>query len=219
MASKLLVTQALDERALLIKKINDKIESSQFLDIKRNNEENALSTRISAMDFKQKAESSYQQIMDLIDRYQKIDAAIINSNAVTMIEISYGTYTVAAAIALRNRLKESQMREGATAFEKKLERKLGAEFKQQMNLLETRNKALNETAENMRLSILGKENRSKDDRSLEVVNEYVRENTYELLNPVDAASKIEALRLKGVTLLSELETQIKVSNATTFIEI
>ena len=60
MESKLLVTQALDERALLIKKINDKIESSQFLDIKRNNEENALSTRISAMDFKQKAESSYQ---------------------------------------------------------------------------------------------------------------------------------------------------------------
>ena len=46
----------------------------------------------------------YQQIVDLIDRFQKIDAAIVASNANAEITTSYGTFTVAGAIALRSRL-------------------------------------------------------------------------------------------------------------------
>jgi hypothetical protein len=73
-------------------------------DVKKNNETNVLDARISEEEFKQKAESSYQQITDLINRYQVIDAAIVTSNANTMIETSYGTMSVAAAISMRNRL-------------------------------------------------------------------------------------------------------------------
>ena len=43
--------------------------------------------------------------MDLIERFQKLDAAIVASNAVTMITTSYGTFTVAGAISLRSRRK------------------------------------------------------------------------------------------------------------------
>ena len=70
----------------------------------------------------------------------------------------------------------------------------------------------------MRLSILGKETKVKDDKPLEVVEAYIRENTTEIVDPLDAQSKIEELREKKETLIKELETQIKVSNATTFIE-
>lgn len=219
MSNKLLITQALEERALLVKKINDKIESAQFVDVKRNNEENTAVSLMQESVFKQKAESSYQQIMDLIDRYQKIDAAIINSNAMTTIETSYGKFTVASAISLRNRLKETIMRADDTAFEKRLERKMSSELQQRLNVKDAKNKALNETAENMRLSILGRDNRSKDDNSLEVVAEYVKQNTFELIDPLNVLDKMEAIRLKNTTLLSELETQIKVSNAITFVEI
>ena len=55
-------------------------------------------------DFGKAAQSAWQQIMDLIDRYQRIDAAIVASNAAT-VETSYGRYTVAGAISLRNRLR------------------------------------------------------------------------------------------------------------------
>ena len=84
---------------------------------------------------------------------------------------------------------------------------------------ESKNKQLQGTAENMRLSILGKDSKVKDDKPLEVVNAYVKENTTEVVDPLDAQKKADALKEKRDTLLTELDTQIKVSNATTFVEI
>ena len=60
---------------------------------------------------------------------------------------------------------------------------------------------------------------TKDDKPLGVVDAYVKENTTELVNPLDIKKKIESLEEKNNTLLKELDTQIKVSNATTLIEI
>ena len=60
---------------------------------------------------------------------------------------------------------------------------------------------------------------TKDDKPLGVVDAYVKENTTELVNPLDIKKKIESLDEKNNTLLKELDTQIKVSNATTLIEI
>lgn len=71
----------------------------------------------------------------------------------------------------------------------------------------------------MRLSILGKDSKTKDDKPLGVVDAYVKENTTELVDPLDIKKKIESLEEKNNTLLKELDTQIKVSNATTLIEI
>jgi hypothetical protein len=51
------------------------------------------------------------------------------------------------------------------------------------------------------------------------VESYIRENTMELADPLDIVKKMEALTERKDKLLNELETQIKVSNATTFITI
>ena len=53
----------------------------------------------------------------------------------------------------------------------------------------------------------------------EIVDTYIHQNTSEIVDPLDILKKIDALTEKRNTLLYELETQIKVSNATTFIEI
>lgn len=74
-------------------------------------------------------------------------------------------------------------------------------------------------AKQQRLSILGKDSKTKDEKPLEVVEAYVKENTTELVDPLDVKKKMEALEEKRNTLLTELDTQIKVSNATTFIEV
>ena len=52
-----------------------------------------------------------------------------------------------------------------------------------------------------------------------MVDAYVIENTTELVDPLDVKKKLELLEEKRNILLTELDTQIKVSNATTFIEI
>ena len=61
----------------------------------------------------------------------------------------------------------------------------------------------------MRLSILGKDNKVKDDKPLAVVDTYVKENTTELVDPLDVKKKIEALQERRNSLLTELDTQIK----------
>lgn len=48
----------------------------------------------------------------------------------------------------------------------------------------------------------------KDDKPLGVVDAYVKENTTELVDPLDIKKKIESLEEKNNTLLKELDTQI-----------
>ena len=219
MAEKMLVTQALDERDLLVKKIGDKIAKASFTDVKKHNEEKVMEGRLSEADFRKDAESAYQQIMDLIQRFQKIDAAIVASNAATTIHTSFGDYTVAGAISLRSRMRGSGSYDYEADFEQNLYNKMKNELDRRLITIENKNKQLETTAESMRLSILGKDSKAKDDKPLEVVTTYVKENTAELVDPLDVQKKVEEIQERRAKLLSELDTQIKVSNATTFIEI
>lgn len=219
MSEKMLVTQALDERDLLVKKIGDKIAKASFTDAKKHNEENVMEGRLNEEDFRKNAESAYQQIMDLIQRFRKIDAAIVASNAATMIHTSFGDYTVAGAISLRSRMCGSGSYNDDADFEQNLYSKMKNELDKRLITIENKNKQLETTAESMRLSILGKDSKVKDDKPLEVVTTYVKENTAELVDPLDVRKKVEEIRERRAKLLSELDTQIKVSNATTFIEI
>lgn len=215
MENKLLITQALDERDLLVKKINSKIERIDFVDGKKRNEEKVIQQVITKEEFCKKVKTSYQQIQDLIKRYQKIDEAIITSNANTYIETSFGTYSVAVALSMRNRLRGLN----AMDFETILRNKMEENYYEVLELKDLRNRRLEEDAEKMRLSILGKDGKYKDDKPLSVVDDYISENTVELIDPLNVLDEIESLKDKHTTLLSELETKIKISNATTFIEI
>ena len=219
MAEKMLVTQALDERDLLVKKITDKIRKVKLVDTKKRNEDKTVMERVTVEDFAKAAQSAWQQIMDLIDRYQRIDAAIVASNAATWVETTYGRYTVAGAISLRNRLRaKTGMLVTGTNFEGFLQSVLEAQFSTGVAAADEKNKALEKQAETMRLSILGKDGKARDDKPLEVVEAYVKENTTELVDPLGAEKRVAELKEKKEKLLAELETQIKVSNATTLIE-
>ena len=219
MAEKMLITQALDERDLLVKKIGDKIRKNSFIATKKHNADIIAEQKQSAEEFKKEAESAFQSIQDLIARFNRIDAAIVRSNAETMIETSCGSMTVAGAISLRNRMKGCGSYEGEADFEGNLLEKLGSDYNKAIQKVEAKNKELDNTAEGMRLSILGKDAKARDDKPLAVVDAYVTENTTELVDPLEIKKKIDSLEEKRNLLLRELDTQIKVSNATTFIEI
>lgn len=231
----MLVTQALDERDLLLKKIRQRIDGAGFVDFKKENEEKVAQKNMSAEEFSQQAERSYQQIMDMIKRYGNIDAAIVESNANTKIKTTYGEYTVAAAISLRNRMRGKRKNissflgqnpyheddENQQAdFESWILKHIEQEYIRAWNGAAEKNKNLETTAESMRLSILGKDNKGRDDgKPLEVVDAYIKQNKASLVDPLKAESLMTELKLRRETLLAELETQIKVSNATTTITI
>ena len=73
MSEKMLVTQALDERDLLVKKIADKIAKASFVDTIKPNEDKVFAKRIAKDEYAKEAESAYQQIVDLI-RTGSLDA-------------------------------------------------------------------------------------------------------------------------------------------------
>lgn len=219
MSEKMLVTQALDERDLLVKKINSKIAKASFVDTIKPNEEKVFAGNMKKEDYAKEAEAAFQQIMDLIDRYQKIDAAIVASNASTFVTTSYGTYSVAGAITLRNRLRGKGTYSGEADFEKTLADKMSGEYRARVRFCDDKNSVLQGSAEGMRLSILGSDAKSKDEKSMGVVEAYIKENTRELVDPLDVRKKLDALEEKQNKLLKELDTQIKVSNATSMIEI
>lgn len=219
MEKKMLVTQALDQRDLLVKKICDKIRKASFTETKKHNEEKVMERRVTQKEFEKEARSSYQQIIDLIHWYDKVDQAILRSNAETMIETSYGTMSIANALALRSRLNCSNAYDSDSNFEGNLMMKLQEELNEKIRVMEQKNKGLQNTAETMRLSILGKDTKTKDETPLKVVDVYVQENTTELIDPLNVRKKINELNERRETILNELDTKIKVSNATTFVEI
>ena len=101
MSEKMLITQALDERDMLVKKTVDKINKASFVDTIKPNEEKVYEKKVSKQEFARETEAAYQQIMDLIRRYERIDAAIVASNAKTQIETSYGTFPMHSAAIRR----------------------------------------------------------------------------------------------------------------------
>ena len=66
MSEKMLVTQALDERDLLVKKITDKIAKASFVDTIKPNEDKVYAKRMDKTEYAKEAEAAYQQINDLI---------------------------------------------------------------------------------------------------------------------------------------------------------
>ena len=219
MEQKMLVTQALDQRDLLVKKICDKIRKASFTETKKHNEEKVMERRVTQKEFEKEARSSYQQIIDLIHWYDKVDQAILRSNAETIIETSYGAMSIANALALRSRLNCGNAYDSDYNFEGNHMMKLEQELNEKIRVMEQKNKGLQNTAETMRLSILGKDTKTKDETPLKVVDVYVQENTTELIDPLNVRKKINELNERRETILNELDTKIKVSNATTFVEI
>ena len=59
MSEKMLVTQALDERDLLVKKISDKIEKASFVDTIKPNEEKVYAGRCGKEEFAKDAQAAY----------------------------------------------------------------------------------------------------------------------------------------------------------------
>lgn len=52
-----------------MKKINDKINAATFTDIVKHNEDTVYERRLTREEYKRAVESTYQQICDLIERY------------------------------------------------------------------------------------------------------------------------------------------------------
>lgn len=216
---KLLVTQALDERDLLKKKINDTIRKANLVATQKVADTKIYGRSIGVDDFKKEAESRMQKINDLIARYEAIDSAILLSNATTEIEVAGKKMTKASAINLRKTLRESNYSsDDSTDFRGTLITKLEHELrKANLDIADSRTVADKQRDLMTQNMSAGDKSKLTSD-SLESIEKYCNSLIHVLVDPVDAEKRLEKLVEERDALIKDIETAIKVSNATTYIE-
>lgn len=206
---KLLVAQALDQRDLLKKKIEDAIRKMQTVVVCKEKDTKIKGTSIE--DVEKDIKADWQSVNDMIDRYNRINRAIVLSNAQTTIEFSDGTVmTKAEAISLKKRNEN---------FLDQLLYKAENDYRQAVQI-DARIDSEKEKARETYLSsvLTGTDKKAPDEATLKIIEQTVAPFSSKWIDPIDVKAKIKELTDKQNQFKSEVETLIKISNATTLIE-
>ena len=205
---KLLIAQALDQRDLLKKKINDTIKKMKFVVVCKEKDDKINGRPIA--DIEQQIVSDWQSVQDMIDRYNRINKAIIQSNAVTTIEFSDGTVmTKAEAIALKKK----------NDFFDDIFYRANGSYNESVIAADKISREFERTREGfIQTSISGTDKKNVDEETIETINKAVSPFAPKWIDPLNIQEKIAALQAKNDQFHSEVETLIKISNATTYIE-
>lgn len=214
---RMLVCNALDERDFLRKKIISAINSTYFIACKRVKDDKVRTTGYTdPKTFENDAKSSYQSITDMIDRYTRLDTAITLANASTEIKLSDDTVmTRAAAISMRKALVGDTSTDFTGRLISVLERQFASVSATANELNAKADRELEQYKDNMTSGDKAKELTPAVTQTLESL---VADNRADIIDPIGVEKEIKKLEDKYETLKKELDSAIKVSNATTFVE-
>ena len=210
---KILVAKALDDRDFLRKKITEKIGSIKAVAVVQAADK-TTDDGVEIEKFKADAVAAVQSIRDQIARYKLINLAIAKSNATEMITVAGKTMTRAEAITLRK---------DHTAG-KELEENLNRVLFNQINNGKIQFSKMKRSADNVKdryiSTILQAEGEKElSEQKLNAVNTMTDGNYPVLIDPLSLADQVDTFVEDQEKFYKELETAIKVSNASTYIEI
>ena len=224
MAEKLLVAQALDERDFLYEKLTKTINDATFvLGVK---EKDKVYKGKSIEDWTKDIESSYQSITDQIDRYDRICRAITLSNATTTIKFSNGKeMTVAEALALKSNIKTTSSRGVHNIIDKtplrtllllKMQRQIESvtEFEERTELEQQRNRD-----RYIQTQLESQSTKEISEEFAKSIDTIIAPFNAKRIDPVNIEDKFKAMEEEVKSTAAEIETLIKISNATTYIEL
>lgn len=215
---KMLVTKALDERDLLKKRISDAISKSKLVSTKRTND-TKVSSGVSVNDFETEAKAQLQRVTDLIDRYERLDSAILLANATEEIEVAGKKMTRASAINLRKSLVNKGIRQlSDTDFRGMLISHMTDNLRDAKESIARTQSVADSQREILTNNISSSEKKELTPDALQGINTYCENLVSVLVDPVNVESKLEELVAERDALISNLESAIKISNATTYVE-
>lgn len=232
MQEQLLVTEALLEREFLLKSINEKIHNLKLVDYRSSCQDILEESQCSKEAFERKAIVDYQSLVECIQRYRKLDAAIITSDGVTKIHTSCGDYTVHTAVCILKKLKgaiddswntgylyeDDDTNLDIAYFELSLADIAKNQYKDAVRKVNVSNLRLDRILETMHHTFhhMG-DGKISHEAFLEMTDAYRKENQSVLVDPLDSEAKASAIIRKYESQYIELRAQIKMSNATTYI--
>ena len=160
-------------------------------------------------DVEKQIKSDYQSIQDDIRLLGILNSKIAQSNAITTILIGDKKYTITEALAIKNSLIEHQQN---------LLTQLSNKYNTVNRIIENKNELLEDKADRYITDTFGsEENQSKE--ALDERQEYIDRGMYMLLDPIDADKQIRVIDNEIDEFISNIDSALNVSNATTFIVI
>lgn len=206
---KITVTEALIERKLLDSRIDKAILNANFCGAAKKS-----SDRIGAIskdEFKKRCTADYQSATDLIKNSAELKSKIIASNATTMITVNGVEMTRAEGIERKNSIE----------YEQNLLQKMKLDYSAAIDLYNRENKKVDEKVDNLLTTLVGKDSAKKltPEEQDAVVKPYRLQNEYEFVDPINLYDKIQKLEADIDGFLSNIDSQLTLSNATSFIEV
>ena len=209
----MLITQALDERDLLAKKIRDAISSQDFISMRKKDAaidyNNAPVEKIT-----EDIRSTYQSITDMIKRYCMIIQKIAESNAVTKINVDGQEMSISAAISIVKDIKNG------TYFEARLLNKFTNDYNKIADTIKRNNVIVDQNKQKLLGALLSKDSSKKPTQDdIDIVDRVNDKDYTEFIDPLGLTDLIDELRTRTSELQSKILSAIKISNATTVISI
>lgn len=212
MSEKMLICDALDERDFLKKKIKKAITNLDLVTVKRKKDPKTLSN-LTVEEFEAQAKSNYQSIIDMIDRYNRINVAIVESNAKEMIKTRSGVeMTRAAAIAKKKIFSTSD------DFQMALHHSLVDQLESASSTFREYKRSKDVLEDKYKTNLTTKEKGLAED-DVKAIETIVDGETPEVIDPINLKEAADNIANEYNALVKEIDTAIKISNATTYIEI
>ena len=206
---KMLVTQALNELKTLDSRIMRAINSATFVTSAKICEKNVTSN-MSKEDFNKNAKADLQSIDDLINRRKNIKAAIVASNAVTMVTVAGVEMTVVAAIERKTSIE----------YERSLLRQMKNQYLTSQQKVDAKNTEMEAAIERLIATAFGKDSKTniKSDDYSAIADPYKEKNEWALVDPIDVLNQITKREEEIDEFISSVDSQLQISNCTNYIE-
>ena len=204
------VHKALSELKIIGNRIEDAINESVF--VRANKHSNEKINGVSIQEFSNQIKSGWKKVDDLIRRRNAIKKAVDLSNAITKVKIGNDEMTVAEAIAMKN---------SGIIYKQQLLAVLKNQYINAVKITEKENgEELQQKAENYVIGLFGnKEGKTNNDEIEKTKQQFIKSNTYELIDPISIKDKIDVLEKEIYEFTTEVDSVLSTSNAITEITI
>lgn len=182
------ITQALAELKLLRKRFTNCLEDAEFVTLK------TKTRQVDTAAFAADAQASYRSYRDLLDRYNRVKAAIVASNATTTVMFGGRTYTIAEAVE-RKRTIETER-----ACLSKMQEQW---HRVQMNYQAHQNEQ-QQRVDRLMMQELGKDKQTNVEVAKSLQEAFLESNKADIVDPLNLAKLIREFSKE----LEEFETNV-----------
>lgn len=206
---KISITEALCELKLYDSKITKAVTNAKYIGATKKSSDKVGVVKRDT--FEANAKSGYQSVTDLISNRNKLKSAIVQSNAITEVEVAGNKMTVAEAIE----------RKSSIEYDEALLIELKRQYATATDTVLKENKKVDTQVDKMLETFMGKDSDKKigkDDQD-SIVEPYREKNEYDLVDPLDLFLEIQKLENDIEEFKANIDICLTLSNSTVFIEI